>query len=76
MCLYCLFNVCILDFFLCVCLMQCSYSSTSQNDSETPEGITLELMDRLLKKREGFKDVRQTGEDVCLEKNVTKGNVQ
>ncbi len=35
-----------------MCLMQCSYSSTFQNDSKTPEGIKLELMDRLLKKRE------------------------
>lgn len=52
--LYSLFNVCTVD--LCVCLMLHSYSSTFQNDSETPEGIYLELMDRLLKKGERVKE--------------------
>lgn len=50
---YCLFNVCTVD---SPCLMQCSYLSTFQNDSETPEGINPELMDRLMGEKEKGRD--------------------
>lgn len=50
---YYLFNVCTVD---SPCLMQCSYLSTFQNDSETPEGITPELMDRLMGEKEKGRD--------------------